>query len=369
MVCNRVFACLGLLVLSLAVGPAITSGQPCDDFDECTDNDVCVVDPDLGSICAGTPIAGCPCDDGNDCTTNDRYIGGECMGDPIAAGTPCNGGCGNCQTVPFPGIPPMCTPNNAMNGQACSPGLFGLCSESPTCTFGSCGGTLRACPDADGNPCTPEFCNPETGQCQTLPECLPCETCSPGIGCVSAPLGTACDDFNECTAQSHCGQVEGFVFCMEGPPTVNTPTPTHTTAAGTATPTTTGTRTTAPSPTPTDMVTAVPTGTLTATSTFSPMATHTPTQGAGDTRTATHISTSTQTATPIDTPNRVCTGDCNNDSSVAINELITGVNIALANQSVEECPQFDANEDGEVAINELIAAVNNALFGCESPTP
>ncbi len=52
MVCNRVFACLGLLVLSLAVGPAITSGQPCDDFDECTDNDVCVVDPDLGNRAA-----------------------------------------------------------------------------------------------------------------------------------------------------------------------------------------------------------------------------------------------------------------------------------------------------------------------------
>jgi cysteine-rich repeat protein len=69
-----------------------------------------------------------------------------------------------------------------------------------------------------------------------------------------------------------------------------------------------------------------------------------------------------------------CAGDCNGDGTVAINELITGVNIALGSAPVASCPSFDTNGDGMVAINELIAAVNNALAGCvvgptSTPTP
>ena len=64
------------------------------------------------------------------------------------------------------------------------------------------------------------------------------------------------------------------------------------------------------------------------------------------------------------TPTPGCVGDCNHDGMVAINELITGVNIALGNTPVSSCPSFDRNGDGMVAINELIAAVNAALNGC-----
>ncbi len=63
-------------------------------------------------------------------------------------------------------------------------------------------------------------------------------------------------------------------------------------------------------------------------------------------------------------PDCACAGDCNSDGEVAINELITGVNIALGSSPVESCPAFDTSGDGEVSINELIAAVNNALNGC-----
>ncbi len=61
----------------------------------------------------------------------------------------------------------------------------------------------------------------------------------------------------------------------------------------------------------------------------------------------------------------VCVGDCTGDETVAINELITCVNIALGNADVSSCLACDANDDGEVTINELITAVNNALAGCE----
>ncbi len=58
----------------------------------------------------------------------------------------------------------------------------------------------------------------------------------------------------------------------------------------------------------------------------------------------------------------VCAGDCGGDGLVTINELISGVNIALG--TAGQCASFDTNNDGMVVINELVAAVANALNGC-----
>jgi hypothetical protein len=63
----------------------------------------------------------------------------------------------------------------------------------------------------------------------------------------------------------------------------------------------------------------------------------------------------------------VCVGDCNDDNTVAINELITGVNIALGATPLAQCPSFDADGNSMVGINELITAVNNALGTCAAP--
>jgi hypothetical protein len=59
-----------------------------------------------------------------------------------------------------------------------------------------------------------------------------------------------------------------------------------------------------------------------------------------------------------------CVGDCSGSGAVAINDLITMVNIALGSSDVATCGAGDANGDGEITINEIIAAVNNALTGC-----
>lgn len=59
-----------------------------------------------------------------------------------------------------------------------------------------------------------------------------------------------------------------------------------------------------------------------------------------------------------------CVGDCAGDRTVAINELILGVGIALEAQPIDGCPAFDPDGNGAVAINELIGAVNNALRTC-----
>lgn len=64
-----------------------------------------------------------------------------------------------------------------------------------------------------------------------------------------------------------------------------------------------------------------------------------------------------------------CVGDCSGDQTVAVNELVTGVGIALGSGPLAACPSFDADGDGQVAIAELVSAVNLALAGCATATP
>jgi YVTN family beta-propeller protein len=61
-----------------------------------------------------------------------------------------------------------------------------------------------------------------------------------------------------------------------------------------------------------------------------------------------------------------CTGDCDDNGTVNINELISGVNITLGNRPLEICMAFDNDQSGTVTISELIQAVNNVLDGCPS---
>ena len=60
----------------------------------------------------------------------------------------------------------------------------------------------------------------------------------------------------------------------------------------------------------------------------------------------------------------VCAGDCDGDGSVTIDELLTGVTIALDTAVVGACPSFDSSGDGMVTIDELLVAINHSLAGC-----
>lgn len=71
-------------------------------------------------------------------------------------------------------------------------------------------------------------------------------------------------------------------------------------------------------------------------------------------------------------PAQVCTGDCDGNGRVTVDELTFGVRLALIVQSPTACASLDADEDGNVSIAELVRAVNNALGECPSrpsPTP
>ena len=59
-----------------------------------------------------------------------------------------------------------------------------------------------------------------------------------------------------------------------------------------------------------------------------------------------------------------CAGDCDGDGTVAIDELVRGVALALDDGSAAACAALDADGDDRVVIAELIAAVASALNGC-----
>jgi outer membrane protein assembly factor BamB len=60
-----------------------------------------------------------------------------------------------------------------------------------------------------------------------------------------------------------------------------------------------------------------------------------------------------------------CLGDCNRDGRVGINELVTGVTIALDAAPINRCFALDRNADRSVAIDELIGGTRSALEGCD----
>jgi hypothetical protein len=133
------------------------------------------------------------------------------------------------------------------------------------------------------------------------------------------------------------------------------------TLPGCGTPSVTPTRTRTP--------TRVRTPSSTPTVTWTPSITRTPTITATFTP-CNGTCPPTLTPSPTPTPTRpiiTCTGDCNGDGEVTIDELIRGVRLALNEPDENACPAFDANGDGEVTIEELVAAVNNALVGCPVP--
>ena len=80
--------------------------------------------------------------------------------------------------------------------------------------------------------------------------------------------------------------------------------------------------------------------------------------------------TPTPTVPPLPSPTALplpCVGDCKGDGHVTVDELLKGVNIALGNTALAECPSFDCNANGQVTVDCLLKAVNAALSGCSGP--
>jgi hypothetical protein len=196
--CNKVTGCYH---------NAAPDKTPCNDGNACTAGDVC-----QGGKCFGGQATAC--DDQNPCTTDSCAANG-CKYDPIAGG-PCEDGnlCTTgeaCTVLAEPGKPPtgkcvpksqkLCNDGEPCTVDACDPqtGLCtftdskGSCDDGNPCTLNDfcenakCkSGTARDCDDQ--NPCTVDLCDPKTGDCVNLP----------------GPDGLACDDGKACSTGDKC---------------------------------------------------------------------------------------------------------------------------------------------------------------------
>jgi hypothetical protein len=59
-----------------------------------------------------------------------------------------------------------------------------------------------------------------------------------------------------------------------------------------------------------------------------------------------------------------CVGDCDSMGTVTVDEILTMVNIALANADIETCLAGDQDNSGTITVDEILTAVNHALTGC-----
>lgn len=62
-------------------------------------------------------------------------------------------------------------------------------------------------------------------------------------------------------------------------------------------------------------------------------------------------------------PAAACPGDCDGDGAVTVDELVTGIAIALGTAPLDACRTLDPDADG-VSIHDLLRAVAAALDGC-----
>lgn len=60
----------------------------------------------------------------------------------------------------------------------------------------------------------------------------------------------------------------------------------------------------------------------------------------------------------------ICTGDCDGNAMVTVDELLIVVNMALGDVALSVCPAADRDNSGVIAAEEISAAVANALLGC-----
>jgi hypothetical protein len=68
------------------------------------------------------------------------------------------------------------------------------------------------------------------------------------------------------------------------------------------------------------------------------------------------------TPTPTPTSAPACAGDCDEDGTVAIDEVVAAIQTAM-DDGLPHCGA-DVNSDGAVEVNELVLVVRGALTGC-----
>jgi len=254
---------------------------------------------------------------------------------------------------------PVCGNGVTEFPETCDPGL----NPPLSCQANGCSVFCQIENCDDGMVCTDDSCNPDVGCRHTLvSKCTepPTPTATvtntrPSATVTQTSTMTASASATTTASATPTVTATALASATQTLSDTASPSPSRT-GTSTASPTASSSPTASASPTPSNSATASPSASASATPTPTPIATST----------ATTLITPTDTAVPATATATApaCAGDCSGDGSVTVNELITGVNIALGNSAASVCPSFDRNGDGEVSIAELIAAVNAALTGC-----
>ncbi len=162
-----------------------------------------------------TCIADANCDDRDACTHEDSCVGGRCVGEPIE-------GCRVCVADID------CDDQNPCIVDEC---VGGFCEWSPAFDETQCcsPATGTIIPISDGDPCTDDTCNPETGNVQHVPGGVG-QSCDDGLGCTvndtcdgSGVCGgsdinqQACSTDADCQDAGSCNQTTGFCSCTDSP--------------------------------------------------------------------------------------------------------------------------------------------------------
>ena len=66
-------------------------------------------------------------------------------------------------------------------------------------------------------------------------------------------------------------------------------------------------------------------------------------------------------------PGWICPGDCDGQGNVSIDEVLSGINIALGTAPIEQCEAADRGADGQVTVDDLVEVVGMAISGCPVP--
>jgi MYXO-CTERM domain-containing protein len=202
-VCNGATCCTGCINGTTCYVDAVancgSSGGSCEN---CNDNRACTTDTCVNGSCQHSNVTG-PCDDGNECTNNDTCSGSNCAGTTKS----CDDG-NECTTD---GCNPMTGCTTTPRTGTCNDG--NQCTGPDTCTNGTCGGAARDCDD--GNQCTDDSCNPmtgcvhelRTGTCDDGNACTTGDRCVDGMPPRCVPTsGPMCDDGNPCNMDvADCG--------------------------------------------------------------------------------------------------------------------------------------------------------------------
>ncbi len=253
--CDDANPCTNDLCIPLAGCSHTNNTSPCDDGNPCSVGDKCLggscnpgqkLNCDDGNVCTDDscdPEKGClhvsnaaPCDDNNSCTSADQCVKGACVGSgdlDCDDANPCtkdlclaDGGC-QYENIAAPcsdGDP--CTVGDICAAGECTAGPPMDCNDGNVCTADSCNPESGLCVHSaaegacdDGNPCTlVDSC--QGGKCvgTSAPKCDDdnvCTTdyCDPGQGCVHLLNTSPCDDDNLCTTKDTCQLGE----CVGGP--------------------------------------------------------------------------------------------------------------------------------------------------------